>query len=57
MPLEIRELVIKAQLGADEGSGTHQDSGTDHNEQGGSSTMIQSCVEKVLAILRERGER
>jgi len=57
MPLEIRELVIKATLGADQGTGSNNGAGSEDNEQGGGQAMIQNCVEKVLAILKERNER
>ncbi len=56
MPLEIRELVIKANLAADDASGP---GGVppENNQQSGDKSTIQMCVEKVLEILNERNER
>jgi len=34
MPIEIRELIIKAQLGGDEDAGASGTAGADHNQQG-----------------------
>ncbi len=54
MPLEIRELVIKASLG-DNGS----PSATSNNESGGKmdASSINEIVDKVLAIIKEKNER
>lgn len=57
MPIEIRELVIKAaitQEGSSDGAaGSSEASGnTSPNEE-----LIKTCVEKVLEILKERDER
>jgi hypothetical protein len=52
MPLEIRELVIRATIG---------DSETTASGGGGSSkdqaAIVATCVEQVLAILKEKTER
>jgi hypothetical protein len=56
MPVEIRELVIKAVV---------QDDGHHGNDPGvmGAQTelqqemIIQACVEKILAILKDKQER
>jgi len=50
MPLEIRELVIKASV--NEGG---QNQGT--GGAGDQSAIIAACVEQVLAILQEKSER
>ena len=54
MPIEIRELVIKATVTADaQGSSAQGNTGT----AGTSAEMVQLCVEKVLQILKEKNER
>ena len=59
MPIEIRELVIKATVGSGE---TGANSGnTEGSNSGGagapSDDFITVCVEKVLEILKEKAER
>jgi hypothetical protein len=59
MPIEIRELVIKATVGSGE---TPQNSGNTEGGNGGgnaaaSDAFINVCVEKVLEILKEKAER
>lgn len=57
MPVEVRELVIKATV-ANENNSTAAAQG----QASGSNTapgedMIRACVEKVLEILKEKNER
>ena len=56
MPIEVRELVIKATVNQDGSGGStgaaSQGDQTDPNEE-----MINICVEKVLQILKEKNER
>lgn len=58
MPIEVRELVIKASIdqGAQGGSGPAASGGASGGA-GGSEEMIKACVEKVMAILKEKNER
>ena len=53
MPLEIRELVIKASVG-DENSSPNTS-----NSSGGTSdeSLVNEIVEKVLEIIKEKNER
>lgn len=54
MPIEIRELVIKATVGQEgQGSGS---AGPSAN-MGSSDEVIKACVEKVMEILKEKNER
>ncbi|OQP60582.1 hypothetical protein A3860_32730 [Niastella vici] len=59
MPIEIRELVIKATVDGAQAPGT----GTNAPGKGASSNaapgedLIKECVDKVLAILKEKNER
>jgi len=59
MPLEIRELIIKATIETDSGKSTStnaaQSSGTNGTDP--QEMLINLCVEKVLEILKEKQER
>ncbi|WP_342327500.1 DUF5908 family protein [Pedobacter sp. FW305-3-2-15-E-R2A2] len=52
MPIEIRELVIKATILQDLNSSSAQSNGVPPSEE-----LVKVCVEKVLEILKERNER
>ncbi|WP_167353191.1 DUF5908 family protein [Pedobacter steynii] len=52
MPIEIRELVIKATVLQDLNSDSGQNNGVPPSEE-----LIKVCVEKVLEIIKERNER
>jgi hypothetical protein len=57
MPVEIRELVIKATIeqngaAASGAAGTNAGSNSSPGED-----MIKTCVDKVLEILKEKNER
>ena len=58
MPIEIRELVIKAMVaqpeGGSPGTGT---GGAGNNNTSSSEEIIAACVEKILDILKEKNER
>ena len=55
MPLEIRELVIKAQV--DQGSGSQSSGSRPASAPVDQQAIIQAVVEQVLAILKEKAER
>ncbi len=57
MPLEIRELVIKASVSEGEQSQPSQGSAESSPTLDNQSDIIAACVEQVLAILQERSER
>jgi hypothetical protein len=55
MPIEVRELVIKAVVTQDGAGGPPGDAPqTNGNAQ---EEIIQACVEKVMDILKEKNER
>lgn len=59
MSIEIRELIIKATVapaGAQAG-GAGQSGGSDDNSVSPGEEMINTCVEKILEILRDKHER
>ena len=59
MPIEIRELVIKATVDQSQGASTSTNApgkGSQSNSSPGED-MIKECVEKVLAVLKEKNER
>lgn len=59
MPIEIRELVIKATVDQAQGSGTGGNAAGkgSSSSSGAGEDVIRECVDKVLAILREHNER
>jgi len=59
MPLEIRELVIKATLEAESGKSSNATSGQNSgaNNTDSQQILINLCVEKVLEILKEKQQR
>lgn len=59
MPIEIRELVIKATVGSGD-SASNNDNNVSNTEGGNGAApeaFINICVEKVLEILKEKAER
>jgi hypothetical protein len=56
MPIEIRELVIKATV-AQEGEGTTGAGRDSSPENSTKEEIINECVEAVLQILKEKHER
>lgn len=53
MPVEIRELVIKAKIGNDGAANNGAGSEANENSEG----SINAIVEKVLEIIKEKSER
>jgi hypothetical protein len=58
MPIEIRELVIKATI-VPEGSGSQAPSSSNsgNNNVSPNEEMINTCVEKILEILKQKNGR
>ncbi len=58
MPLEIRELVIKASVNdGGQGQNTNQSQAANYTDNNDRDDIIAACVEQVLAILKEQSER
>jgi hypothetical protein len=59
MPIEIRELVIKATVtpDSDTASGNADTGNASDNNVSASAEIINICVEKILEILKEKNER
>lgn len=57
MPVEVRELIIKATVGQEPATGASQSTPGANNEMTPSQEIIQTCVEKVLEIIKEKLER
>lgn len=57
MPIEIRELVIKATVMNEESSGGGSGSSESSGNTSSSEELIKTCVEKVLEILKDKYER
>jgi len=58
MPVEIRELVIRATIGTEVNS-SHGDERKPANKkaEGADQALVSECVEQVLEILRKERER
>jgi len=59
MPIEVRELIIKAtvvQEGGEAGVG-QSGAGTGNNDASPKEEFIKTCVDKVLEIIKERNGR
>lgn len=57
MPIEIRELVIKATVDQSQGGGASAPGKGSQSNSSPGEDLIKECVEKVLAILEEKNER
>lgn len=53
MPIEIRELVIKVEVGKERGNAPAQAGATGGDNQ----QIVQECVDQVMEILKEKKER
>lgn len=56
MPLEIKELHIKAVVSEEESKGNFWDVDNQEDDEFKES-IVQTCVEQVLQILKEKSER
>jgi len=57
MPIEVRELVIKATVTQDASPGASPGGETVNNAVPEKEEIINACVEKVLEILKQKTER
>jgi hypothetical protein len=57
MPIEIRELVIKATVTQDSGNTGAKATVNSGNDVPTSEDIVNICVEKILGILKEKNER
>lgn len=59
MPVEIRELVIRATISQDDKGGNSQQpsQGMEDNDVPSNEQLLNMCVEKVLEILKEKHGR
>ena len=57
MPVEIRELIIKATVVPDKESTGASSAGSTDNNVSPTEQMISTCVEKVLEILKDKNGR
>jgi hypothetical protein len=56
MPIEIRELTIKATLGEDTKNTGNNPQG-DNAGAANQDAIVKACVERVLEIIRQKNER
>jgi Family of unknown function (DUF5908) len=57
MPIEVRELVIKATVTQEGTAATGARSAASNNSVSAPEEIINTCVERVLEILRDKMER
>jgi hypothetical protein len=57
MPVEVRELVIKATVANENNTKAAAQGQASGNNSAPGEEMIRACVEKVLEILKEKHER
>jgi hypothetical protein len=58
MPIEIRELIIKATVQQDTGSpGKPPPAPAQNNQVGTNELLIQACIDRMTEILKTRYER
>ena len=57
MPIEVRELIIKATVAQETAQGSSSATGSTNNSVTPNEEIINSCVEKILEILKEKMER
>lgn len=57
MPIEIRELIIKATIAQDGNGAKSTGSGTADNATSANEEIINVSAERILEIIKERNER
>ena len=57
MPIEVRELIIKATVAQETAQSSSSATGGTNNSVTPNEEIINSCVEKILEILKEKMER
>jgi len=57
MPIEVRELVIKATIAQEDSKGTNAVASSSNNGESTREEIINICVEKILEILKDKNER
>ena len=57
MPIEVRELVIKAQIGSGQQNGKVTAQEQTNPSSANEEELVKKCVEKVMEILKEKAER
>ena len=57
MPVEIRELVIKAHVSQDKNEVAKSDDTTSNNTVTSSQELITACIEKIMEIQKDKKER
>lgn len=57
MPVEVRELIIKATVAPEATQGSSRLRTTSNNSVSPTEEIVKTCVEKVLKILNDKRER
>jgi hypothetical protein len=56
MPLEIREVIIRASVGNPNQGGSNNSSGSDH-EATPKEEIIKDCISQVVEMMKDKNER
>ncbi|MGK7908808.1 MAG: DUF5908 family protein [Synechococcus sp.] len=57
MPIEIREMVIRAQVDSSDDCSENNQESPNTASSSSHDDMIRTCVQEVLRVLEDRGER
>jgi hypothetical protein len=57
MPIEVRELIIKATVQQETGGTSKPGGAGANNSVGPNEELLQTCIEKLVEIIKDRHER
>jgi hypothetical protein len=57
MSIEVRELIIKATIQQETGGKSKPGGGGENNGVGPNEELLQTCVEKITEIIKDKNER
>jgi hypothetical protein len=57
MPIEVRELVIKATVSQEDAGGEAAPADSSNNSVAPNEEIVNICIQRVLEILKEKNER
>ncbi|HTE22906.1 DUF5908 family protein [Flavitalea sp.] len=57
MPIEIRELIIKATVVQDDAAGGATPAGAENNSVSPNEEIVNICIQRIMEILKDKNER
>ena len=57
MPIEIRELIIKATVVQDDAAGGAASAGAENNSVSPNEEIVNICIQRIMEILKDKNER